>query len=120
RWISPNHASEGMEPARTFLARIGAPHDLADHICPLVQFHLAHHFSPDGRYTDTQVRRLARRLEPAGIDDLCNVMVADSRGRPPLHDPQTLAHIERLRRRAAELALQHEAPKPILRGRHLV
>ena len=47
-------------------------------------------------------------------------MIADSRGRPPLHDPETLAYIERLRRRAEELALQHEPPKPLLRGRHLV
>ncbi|HEX2100663.1 MAG TPA: polynucleotide adenylyltransferase [Candidatus Synoicihabitans sp.] len=120
RWVSPNHAAEGIAPARAFLSRIGAPLDLPDAVAPLVQFHLAHHFSPDGRYTDTQVRRLAKRLAPATIDDLCNVMVADSRGRPPLHDPETLAYIERLRRRAQELALQHQAPAPLLRGRHLV
>jgi tRNA nucleotidyltransferase (CCA-adding enzyme) len=120
RWISPNHAAEGMAPTRGFLQRIGSPLDLPESICPLVQFHLAHHFSPDGHYTDTQVRRLARRLSPATIDQLCTLMVADSCGRPPLHDPATLAYIERLRRRAQELALENQAPAPILRGRHLV
>ena len=120
RWISPNHAAEGLAPTRSFLTRIGAPLDLPDRVGPLVQFHLAHHFSPDGRYTDTQVRRLARRLAPSTIDDLCEVMIADSRGRPPLHDPATLAYIERLRRRAEELVLREQAPQPLLKGRHLV
>lgn len=120
RWLSPNHASEGMAPARSFLARIGAPLELPDYVCPLVQFHLAHHFDSECQHTDSQVRRLARKLQPAGIDDLCNVMIADSLGRPPLHDPETLACIERLRRHAEELALQNEAPKSILRGRHLI
>jgi tRNA nucleotidyltransferase (CCA-adding enzyme) len=120
RWISPNHAAEGLAPTRSFLARIGAPLDLPERVTPLVQFHLAHHFSPDGRYTDTQVRRLARRLAPSTIDDLCEVMIADSRGRPPLHDPATLAHIERLRRRAQQLVLDQQAPRPLLLGRHLL
>ena len=120
RWVSPNHAAQGLAPTRSFLSRIGAPLELPEAVGPLVQFHLAHHFSPDGRYTDTQVRRLARRLAPATIDDLCEVMIADSRGRPPLHDPATLAHIERLRRKAQELVLHQQAPQPLLRGRHLV
>lgn len=120
RWVSPNHASEGLAPTRRFLARIGAPAELAEAVCPLVQFHLAHHFGPDGDYTDSQVRRLARRLAPATIDDVCDVMTADSQGRPPLHDAATLAHIEQLRRHAHELALRHQAPAPLLRGRHLI
>jgi tRNA nucleotidyltransferase (CCA-adding enzyme) len=120
RWTSLGHEAAGEEPARRFLARIGAPSGLADQVCPLVLNHHAHHHGRDGIYTDTQVRRLARRLSPATIDDICAVMIADSRGRPPLHSPDTLAYIERLRQRARQLDLQHMAPRPLIQGRHLV
>ncbi len=120
RWTSLGHEAAGGEPTTRFLERIGAPHDLASLIIPLVLHHLAHHHSRNGLYTDTQVRRLARKVSPATIDDLCAVMIADSRGRPPLHSPDVLAYIERLRKRARELSLQHTAPRPIIQGRHLV
>lgn len=120
RWTSLGHEAAGVEPTEKFLARLGAPLDLAPSVAPLVMNHLAHHHGRDGVYTDTQVRRLARRVAPATIDDLCTVMIADSRGRPPLHSPDTLAYIERLRTRARQLALQHAAPSPLIQGRHLV
>lgn len=120
RWLSPNHAAEGLAPTREFLARIGAPAALPETVCPLVLFHLAHHFGSDGEFTDSQVRRLARRLAPATIDDVCDVMIADSLGRPPLRDESTLQRIEQLRRHAHELELRHQAPAPLLRGRHLI
>ncbi len=120
RWTSLGHEAAGLEPARQFLTRIGATADLADHVGPLVQNHHAHHHGRDGIFTDTQVRRLAKRLAPATIDDICTVMIADSRGRPPLHSPDTLAYIERLRKRAHDLALQHSSPRPLILGRHLV
>lgn len=120
RWTSLGHEAAGAAPAIRFLESIGAPLDLAPQVAPLVMHHLAHHHSRNGLYTDTQVRRLARKLAPATIDDLCTVMVADSRGRPPLHSPDILAYIERLRARARQLSLQHAAPRPLIQGRHLV
>ncbi len=120
RWTSLGHEAAGVAPAERFLTGIGAPLDLAPVVGPLVMHHLAHHHSRNGLYTDTQVRRLARKLAPATIDDLCTVMVSDSRGRPPLHSPDTLAYIERLRSRARQLSLQHAAPTPLILGRHLV
>lgn len=120
RWTSLGHEAAGVAPAGHFLATLGAPQDLATEVGPLVMHHLAHHHSRNGLYTDTQVRRLARKLIPATIDDLCTVMIADSRGRPPLHSPDVLAYIERLRARARQLSLQHAAPHPMIQGRHLV
>ncbi len=120
RWTSLGHEAAGAAPAGHFLATLGAPQDLATEVGPLVMHHLAHHHSRNGLYTDTQVRRLARKLIPATIDDLCTVMIADSRGRPPLHSPDVLAYIERLRARARQLSLQHAAPHPMIQGRHLV
>jgi tRNA nucleotidyltransferase (CCA-adding enzyme) len=120
RWTSLGHEAAGEAPTRAFLARIGAPSDLPDLVCPLVLNHHAHHHGRNGVFTDTQVRRLARRLHPATIDDICAVMIADSRGRPPLHSPDTLAYIERLRNRSRQLSLQHSSPQALILGRHLV
>src|SRR5690606_26787103 len=66
------------------------------------------------------VRRLARRLVPATIQNLAAVMRADSQGRPPLTSPDTLARIDALLARAESLALAATAPRPLMLGRHLV
>lgn len=119
RWISPGHESAGGPLADSFLNRIGAPHDLIHLVRPLVVHHLAHH-SGQGEFSDNRIRRLARKLAPATIDELCIVMRADHDGRPPLHSPETLARIAELHARAASLTLTATAPRPLLLGRHLI
>jgi tRNA nucleotidyltransferase (CCA-adding enzyme) len=119
RWVSPGHESAGGPLAENFLARLGAPHELIGFVRPLVVHHLAHHHGRT-EFTDTSVRRLARRLAPATIDDLAIVMLADHGGRPPLRSPETLARIAELRDRARALALEATAPQPLILGRHLV
>ena len=120
RWVSPGHEPAGVAPAETFLRAIGAPHDHAASITPLIANHMVHHHGgPDG-LSSNALRRLARRLHPATITDLAAVMRADSNGRPPLRSPDTLALIDDLVRRAAALSLADEAPRPILLGRHLI
>ncbi|MFA6287118.1 MAG: polynucleotide adenylyltransferase [Opitutaceae bacterium] len=119
RWVSPGHESAGGPLTETFLNRIGAPKALVDTVRPLVVLHMVHH-SGNGEFSDSTVRRLARKLHPATIDDLCAVMMADSLGRPPLHSPETHALIEKLRARSHDLDLQTSAPHPVLLGRHLL
>ncbi len=119
-WISPGHEAAGGPLSDTFLTRIGAPLDFLEKIRPLVVNHLAHHQNGSSAFTDTAVRRLARRLHPATIDELCLVMRADSEGRPPLPSDESVARIEQLRAHAHTLALRREAPRPILLGRHLI
>jgi tRNA nucleotidyltransferase (CCA-adding enzyme) len=70
--------------------------------------------------TDAAVRRLARRLHPATIDELATVMRADSNGRPPLQSPETHARIDALTARARALHLASLSPRPIILGRHLL
>jgi tRNA nucleotidyltransferase (CCA-adding enzyme) len=118
--ISPGHESAGGPLSKSFLRRIGAPLDLDSPVCALVVHHLAHHHGSQGTFTDSQIRRLARKLEPASIDDLAVVMRADARGRPPLSSIETEVLIAKLREAAHQLALECSGPRPILLGRHLL
>ena len=119
RWTSPGHESAGGPLADSFLRRIGAPLDVDPPVRTLVVHHLAHHHG-QAHFSDTAVRRLARRLAPATIDDLTTVMRADSNGRPPLTSPETHARIDELVAKAHALALADAAPKPLILGRHLI
>ena len=119
RWTSPGHEKAGGPLAETFLRRIGAPLQLIDWVRPLVVHHLAHQHG-QAEFTDSAVRRLARKLAPATIDELCVVMNADRLGRPPLVSPDTESRIHALFERAHALAVQDTAPRPLILGRHLV
>lgn len=119
RWLSPGHEAAGGPPSIAFLRRLGAPLELDAPVAALVVNHLAHHHG-SADFTETSVRRLARRLAPATIDDLAAVMRADSNGRPPLSSPETLQRIDALVAKAHALALSDRAPGPIVQGRHLV
>jgi len=119
RWVSPGHEAAGGPIAEVFLRRIGAPLAVLERVPPLVVNHLAHHHGQT-EFRDTTVRRLARKLAPATVDELIAVMMADHLGRPPLVAADTIRRIEQLREVAARLELESSAPKPLLQGRHLV
>lgn len=119
RWRSLGHESAGGPLADNFLRRIGAPRAIIETVRPLVVLHLAHHHGT-GEFNDGHLRRLARKLHPATIDDLCSVMIADSLGRPPLTGEESITLIEKLRTRAHQLAIRAAPPRPILLGRHLI
>lgn len=119
RWLSPGHESAGGEPAKAFLRRIGAPLELDTPVCALVVSHLAHHHG-QSELSDSSVRRLARKLAPATIDDLAAVMRADANGRPPIKSPDVHGLIDALVTKAHALQLAAAAPKPVILGRHLL
>ncbi len=115
RIVSPGHESAGVEPARIYLERIGAPLAMVQRVIPLVQNHLFHLES----ISDRAVRRLAKRLAPDSIEGLCLVMTADSMGRPP-RPPEVPENVKTLLARAHELEVRQKPPAPILLGRHLL
>jgi tRNA nucleotidyltransferase (CCA-adding enzyme) len=119
RWTSPGHEAAGGPLADSFLRRIGAPLRFDEPVRALVVNHLAHHHGQT-QFSDSAVRRLARRLHPATIDELAAVMRADADGRPPLRSPEVHARIDELVAKARALELERLAPKPILLGRHLL
>lgn len=119
RWTSPGHEAKGGPITEAFLQRLGAPLEVAPMVVPLVVHHLAHHHG-QAEFTDPAVRRLARKLAPATIDDLALIMRSDSNGRPPLPSHEIHARIDELVARAHALELADTAPKPIVLGRHLL
>jgi tRNA nucleotidyltransferase (CCA-adding enzyme) len=115
RLVSPGHEEQGGPLAEAFLTRIGAPNELKERVVPLVKHHLAHLQTASAR----SVRRLANALQPATIEELCLVMIADHFGRPPR--PRVVpGGVTQLRVKAGELRLREAAPKPLLQGRHLI
>ncbi len=115
RIVSPGHDVAGGPLAAAFLERIGAPGWTSERVVPLVVNHMTHLQSASER----AVRRLARRLDPETISGLAVVIRADAAARPPLpaEPPETLLELLRI---ADALRLRHEAPRPLLLGRHLI
>lgn len=114
RILSAGHETAALAPARAFLERTGFAETVASRVLPLVAQHMAHLGEP----TPRAVRRLANRLAPATIRELCTVMTADSQGRPPRPRgvPPTVAALQSA---AEALAVAEAAPRPLVLGRHL-
>lgn len=115
RIVSPGHEEVGVSIAEGFFNRLGLPNVLRDRVPPLIRNHMACHTN----WSSHAVRRLARRLEPENIADLCTVMTADHMGRPP--KPAIVPEgVVELLQRAHDLHVKDSSPKPVLLGRHLL
>ena len=125
KWRSHAHDEAGIEPTLSFLDTLGIytldGFDVREQIVQLVRYHLVPGMFYKSQPGDGAFRRLARKVEP---DLLYRVAKADSLGRNPEWLPREKWFkaeaqewfIERMR----ELDVEHEAPKPILMGRHLI
>ena len=127
RFRSRGHDEAGIEPAISFLERLGIHtlhgFDVRREVVELVRFHLqpGEWYKAKSPVGDGAFRRLARRVEP---DLLYRVAKADSLGR----NPDWLPEEKRFGSEAQEwfigkvraLAVEQKAPEPILRGRHLI
>ena len=125
RWRSHAHDEAGVEPSLSFLDKLGIytldGYDVREQIVQLVRFHLLPGMFYKSKPGDGAFRRLARRVEP---DLLYRVSRADTLGRnadwlPPEKWFDAVPQ-EWFIERARELAVETEAPKPFLMGRHLI
>ncbi len=116
RITSKGHSEAGLEPAKTFLEKINAPQAYIKKILPLVNEHL---FPSLNRQAGAPaVRKLARRLHPATIQELVYVGYADHKGRGTSWDGYPEG--EELLEKAKELTIAESKPIPLLMGRHLI
>jgi tRNA nucleotidyltransferase (CCA-adding enzyme) len=113
--VSPGHAEASVSLGAEFLVQIGAPAWLIGRVLPLVQEHMAHLSA----HTFRAVRRLALRLAPSTLRELCWVIEADHSARPPL--PGGLpAEAARLLEIGALEHITDSRPAPLVMGRHLL
>lgn len=114
---SPRHDTEGVPIAKTFLERITRQKKIFEEVLPLVEQHMR----PLALYRDgagdSAIRRLAARVKR--MDRLVRVAHADKNGRPPIVS-DGFPEGEWLLKKAAELAVEDNAPKPLLLGRHMI
>lgn len=118
RWVSPGHDRTGMDLAEKFLLSIAAPRAIIPHVQALVGSHMAAiHIRK--RPSLPQVRRLARKVQPAFLEQLFAVIRADLAGRPPI-PPRPSQGLLWLEEASREEALNASAPQPVVLGRHLI
>ena len=114
---SPRHDIEGVPVARAFLSRLTRQKKVLEEVLPLVEQHMR----PLALYRDgagdSAIRRLAARVKR--VDRLTRVAFADKGGRPPIQIDD-FPEGAWLLQRAADLAIQDSAPKPLMLGRHLL
>ena len=117
---SYSHEEAGVEPARVFLDRLNIRtldgYDVRHQVLGLV----AHHLKPGMWHTardgvgDGAFRRLARKVD---LELLARMAKADCLGRIGTFDCSAM---DWFLDRARALGVEHEPPKPLLLGRHLL
>ncbi len=125
RWRSHAHDEAGVEPTISFLDTLGIHtingYNVREQIVQLVRYHLLPGMFYKSKPGDGAFRRLARKVEP---DMLYRVSKADSLGRNPEWLPKEQWFKAEAQdwfiKRVRELAIENEAPKSMLLGRHLI
>ncbi|HLD81980.1 MAG TPA: HD domain-containing protein, partial [Patescibacteria group bacterium] len=85
RWRALGHAQAGVDPTKTFLSRLGFDLEFIARIGAIVQEHLTpvelYKLNQNEVVSDSTIRRLTARLQPATIEELIAVSYADVWGR---------------------------------------
>jgi tRNA nucleotidyltransferase (CCA-adding enzyme) len=112
------HELAGLEPTQSFLYRLTEEHDFINSILPLVEHHLAPSIYFRGKAKNSTIRRLSTKVN---IEELVTVARADFLGRTT---EESLSGVykagEWLLKKAEELDVYNEPPKPLLQGRDLI
>jgi tRNA nucleotidyltransferase (CCA-adding enzyme) len=117
---SLDHEQAGVEPATALLDRLNVQtvggFDVRHQVLGIVAHHLKPHaFSKSATPVgDGAFRRLAQKVD---LELLARLAMADCRGRTGDFD---CSAIDAFLARARALGVEHEAPEPIVKGRHLI
>jgi tRNA nucleotidyltransferase (CCA-adding enzyme) len=139
---SHSHDTQGVAPTKAFLDRIGTRKKDIEKTVNLVREHIwptaillnqRQNADKRGKISAGAFRRLAKRLDPATIEELTYVVEADGLGVGPFLDPN---HPEQLlmktvdaygleagrwvREKAEELGIYKVKPKPFVTGKELI
>ena len=127
RWRSRGHEEAGVSPTESILKRLNIHtlngYDVRAQVVALVREHLkpGEFYKKREEVGDGAFRRLARKCE---IDLLYRVAKADSLGRNAEWVPSEKWYDAKAQEwfieRARELEVEHQAPGPVLLGRHLL
>jgi tRNA nucleotidyltransferase (CCA-adding enzyme) len=111
---SHGHAEGGIEPAVEFLESIGTPKRITERIVPIIREHMC---ASSGDPTPAAVRRLARRLSPATLEEWALVVGADrgGRGSDSYKNPAT-----KWLEVASSIGVEKKPVKGLLTGDHLI
>jgi tRNA nucleotidyltransferase (CCA-adding enzyme) len=123
RVVSPAHDVEGDVPTRELLERLRAPNLLIERVRAHVRHHLAPALLDKQRSSPRAYRRLARRLEDAGLSmaELERVARADHLGRTTQEARERRFPAgDAFLARAAELDVREHAIPDAVQGRHLI
>lgn len=132
RLISHGHEPAGEEPTNKFLDELGADNLTRDKVVKLVVNHLApstlyiNKYEKQEKITDGAIRRLAKRIHPATIQELVAVALADHIGRGPFYDDQGQMYMtlysagEYLVEEARKLGVEKSKPVDVIMGRDLI
>lgn len=134
RYISHGHEEKGGEPTKQFLNSLGVDNLTHDKVIKLVTNHLiptmfyCSEVVRNEKISDGAIRRLAKRIYPATIQELVLVAEADHFGRGGLFDteipeqllvPKEFPAGEWLLKRARFLNVEKSKPADIIQGRDL-
>lgn len=112
------HEKAGLEPTETFLYRLTNEHDFIGDILPLVEHHLAPSIYFRNRAKDSTIRKLSTKVN---IEELVTVARADFLGRTTEASLSGIYEAgDWLLKKAKELDVYSQAPKPLLQGRDLI
>jgi tRNA nucleotidyltransferase (CCA-adding enzyme) len=135
RYISHGHEPAGDEPTRNFLKTMGVDNKTRDKVVNLVVNHLAPSMLyvskeiKEEKVGDGAIRRLAKRISPATIEELVAVSMADHMGRGPFEDPEFPEQLllpdgfpagPWLLKWSRELGVEKSKPVDLIRGRDLI
>ncbi len=120
RIVSPGHAEAGVAPSLSFMERISNDRRLLEQVLDFVRYHLrpAEFHNVREEIGDASIRRLALKVN---IRELLRVARADHLGRTTRDAlAQEFPAGDWLLAKAEALAVEVEAPSPLLLGRHLI